>query len=121
MDEEVLIPFIVFSSMLIGFVTFLYFRHRSRMETQHTFRLALEKGSELSPEFMKQLGTPAPDKDRDLRRGLVWLALALGFGALGISIPDDEANVIMLGVAAFPFFIGLAFVIMYFNGTKKES
>ena len=52
---------------------------------------------------------------------MVWLALALGFGALGISIPDDEANVIMLGVAAFPFFIGLAFVIMYFYGTKKES
>lgn len=121
MNEDVLIPLIVFSSMVIGFVTFLYFKHRNRMETQHTFRLALEKGSELSPEFMKQLGAPEPDKDRDLRRGLIWLALALGFSALGLSIPDDEANVIMLGVAAFPFFIGLAFVIMYMYGTKKES
>ena len=121
MNEEVLIPMIVFGTFLAIFIAWQYFRFRSRLETQHTFRLALEKGSELTPEFIKQLGEPAPSKHRDLRRGLVFLALALGFATLGMAVPEDEATQIMLGVAAFPFFIGIAFIIMYRFGNKNES
>ena len=121
MQEEILIPFIVFGSMVIGFVSFLYYRHKARVETQHTFRLALEKGSELSPEFMKQLGTPEPDKDRDLRRSLIWFALALGLVLIGFAVPEPEALRGLLAGAALPFSIGSAFMIMYVYGKKKES
>ena len=121
MDEGVLVPMIVFGSMTVIFIAWQYFRFKSRIETQHTFRLALEKGSELSPEFIKQLGEPAPNKNRDLRRGLVALALALGFATLGAAVPDDEATKVMLGVAAFPFFIGIAFIIMHRFGNTNES
>ena len=75
MEEEGLwVPIGFFIAFTIMVVTFVYFKHKTRMETQRTFRLALEKGNELSPEFIKQLGEPEPPKDRDLRRGLITVA-----------------------------------------------
>ena len=118
---ETLIPFFALLVVCVVLVSWMYLRHKARLATQKTYRLALERGSELSPEFIRHLGEPEPSRDRDLRRGLIWLALALGFAGLGIMIPDDEALGPMLGVASFPFFIGLAFIVMYRFGTKKES
>ena len=121
MSEEAGIVLIVFGTIGVMFLGWFYLRFRARMEMQHTMRLALEKGNELSPDFIKQLGEPPRAGDRDLRRGLISLALALGFAALGLAVPEDEATQVMMGVAAFPFFIGLAFVIMHRFGNKNES
>ncbi len=75
--EGELIPVILFIAMTLAFVAFFYLRFRAKVETQQTIRLALEKGTELSPEFINQLGEPEPPKDRDLRRGMIWIALAM--------------------------------------------
>jgi Na+/H+ antiporter NhaD/arsenite permease-like protein len=121
MDEEALIPIVMFISVAVTFVFWFYFRYRSRMETQQTFRMALEKGSELSPDFIKQLGEPEPDKNRDLRRSLIWLSLAVGLVLIGFAVPEPDALRGLLAGAALPFSIGCAYMIMYRYGTKQES
>lgn len=120
MAEE-LIPIVMFISMAVVIIVWLYLKYRSRVETQQTFRLALDKGTELSPEFIKQLGEPEQDKDRDMRRGLIWLSLALGLVLIGFAVPEPEALRGLLAGAALPFCIGCAYMIMYRYGTKKES
>ena len=120
MNDE-LIPIVMFISIAVVFVVWFYFRHKDRMETQQTFRLALDKGTELSPEFIKQLGEPEPSKDRDLRRGMIWLALAVGLVLIGVAVPEPDAFRGLLAGAALPFAIGCAYMIMYRYGTKKES
>lgn len=120
MNDE-LIPIVMFVSMAVVFIFWFYFRYRTRMETQQTFRMALDKGSELSPEFIKQLGEPEPSKDRDLRRGLIWLSLAAGLVLIGIAVPEPEAFRRLLAGASLPFAIGCAYMIMYRYGTKQES
>ena len=118
---EVFIPIVMFISMAVVIIVWLYLKHRSRVETQQTFRLALDKGNELSPEFIKQLGEPEPDKDRDMRRGLIWLSLSAGLVLIGFAVPEPEALRGLLAGAALPFCIGCAYMIMYLYGTKKES
>ena len=120
MDGE-LIPIVMFISMAVVFIIWFYFRHKDRMETQQTFRMALDKGSELSPEFIKQLGEPEPNKDRDLRRGMIWLSLAVGLVLIGFAVPEPEALRGLLAGAALPFSIGCAYMIMYRYGVGKES
>lgn len=120
MNEE-MIPIVMFIAMAVVFVFWFYFKHRGKMETQQTFRLALEKGSELSPEFIKHLGEPERSKDQDLRRALIWLSLAVGLVLIGFAVPEPEALRGLLAGAALPFCIGCAYLIMYRNGTKKES
>ena len=53
--EELWIPIVFFASITLIFCSWLYFKYKARLATQETFRLALEKGSELSPDFVKQL------------------------------------------------------------------
>ncbi len=120
MDEEVLIVAIVFSSIALVFGLWLYFRFRARTDTQQTIRLALEKGADLSPEFIKQIGEPEQGKDKDLRRGLIWLALGLAMAILGAAINEPDAIGPMLGSAAFPGLVGVAYLVMWRYGAREE-
>lgn len=120
MDEDVLIVFTVFGSIVLIFVVWFYLRFKARAEMQKTFRLALEKGSELSPDFIKQLGEPERSKESDLRRGLIWLALGVAMAILAAAIPEPEAFGPMIGSASFPALIGVAYLIMWRFGSKTD-
>lgn len=121
MDEDLWVPIVMFVSVAVVFVFWFYFRFRTRMETQQTFRMALDKGNELSPEFVKHLGEPERSEDQDLRRGLIWLSLAVGLVLIGFAVPDPEALRGLLAGAALPFSIGCAYMIMYRYGKAKTS
>ena len=112
-EMALLIPMVMF--MVIGIIAwgFFHFRHRGRTELQSTIRLALEKGQELSPELIDRISEPKPGKMRDLKRGLIWIAIAIGFVGLGLTIPDDEARPIMLGISVFPVAVGLAYILVW--------
>ncbi len=118
--EELWIPIVFFVSVTVAFCLWLYFRYKARLATQETFRLALEKGSELSPEFVKQLAEPEPSKDKDLRRGLIWIALGIALLLLAFGVNEPDAMGPMIGSAAFPGLVGLAYLIMWRFGKRKE-
>ena len=106
MDEGLFIPIVMFICIAVVFSLWFYFRYKARLASQQTFRLALEKGSELSPEIIRQLGEPEPSNDKDLRRGLIWVAIGLAFAILGVAINEPEATGPLLGSAAFPGLVG---------------
>ncbi len=101
---------------VVGLIIWL--RYRGRSDTQQTIRMAIDKGQELTPELIDRLGHPKPAKNRDMRLGVIWLAVAGAFGIFGQAIPDDEANTILLGIAAFPLFIGVAYLIIWRFGER---
>ena len=64
--------------------------------------------------------TPTPQ--RDLRTGVIWLSVAAGLVALGVIIGFEhpDATYWFLGFAAFPGFIGLAFVLLGLINKSKS-
>lgn len=120
MEEGIVIPVVMFLSIAVVTITYFYFKSRARADKQQTIRLALEKGSELSPEFLKQLGEEKPAGDKDLRRGVIFLALASGLVLIGFAVPEPEALRGLLAGAALPFSIGAAFLLMHWYSDKKE-
>ncbi len=116
--EGLWVPIAMFASLTVILSFFFWFRYRGRREMQQTIRSAIEKGQELTPELVESLGKPArPSKDKDLRYALIWLAIAIGFsamgGAIGAAEAEEEVFLLMSGVAAFPFMLGLAYLIMW--------
>lgn len=120
--SEMMIPITLFIGLTVVLCLFFWFRYRTRNDMQITIRVAIEKGQELSPEIIDRLGTPQAPKDKDLRLALIWIAIALAMSFLGFMIPerDNDAQQVFMGMASFPFFIGLAYLIMW-RFTGKSS
>jgi len=118
---EELIPIALFASIALIFFIVLYFKQRARSEMQQTIRMALERGTELTPEIINTLGDPEPSKNKDLRLGLIWMALAVGLALCGFAVPDPTGNALRgcLAGAAFPFAIGVAYMIMWRYGARN--
>jgi len=112
-----LIPIALFA--MIGAIVIIprYFKSLERQKMAETLRTAIEKGQPLPPEVVdamsKDVKSP-PSPQRDLRTGIIWLGVAIGFAAMGIALGFEEpdATFPMIAVACFPGFIGLAFIVM---------
>jgi hypothetical protein len=123
--SHVIVPFVFFSFLAAVIIVPRYFKSRERQQMQQTIRAAIERGQPLPPEMIDAMTRdvrPAPSAGRDLRIGVVWLAIAgglIGFGA-AMSYFAEEAAYPFLGMAAVPAAIGLAFVVLsIFNRGKK--
>ncbi|MFN3522422.1 MAG: DUF6249 domain-containing protein [Phenylobacterium sp.] len=124
---EILVP-LGFFAMIAGIVIYpRYLKSQERLRLQDTLRTAIEKGQPLPPEVIEAISSdartkPAPSPQRDLRTGIVWLGVAVGLAAFGwiIGFEEPDATYPMMGVAAFPGFIGLAFIVIALLGHRKS-
>ena len=91
---------------------FFWFRLKARREMQDTIRVALDKGQDLTPDLIDRLGSPKKPKDRDFRLGIIWLAVAIAIALFSLAVPEEDATGPLLGMAAFPGVIGIAFLIL---------
>ncbi len=126
MDGEVLIPLAGIFMIIAVTVGPAWLKSRERREMQDTLRAAVERGQPLPPELInaltKEQASKIPSASRDLRIGVILLALSAGvagaFMMLGYGI-DNEAKYIA-GFAAIPGAIGLAFIILSFFNKNKD-
>jgi hypothetical protein len=114
-DEDIIVPMTMFLGLTVVLSLYFWYRYRARYDMQETIRLALDKGHELSPELIDRLGHPKAHKDRDLRLGMIWLSLAAGLALCGVAVPDPSHDALrgILAGAAFPFCIGVAYLLMW--------
>lgn len=105
-----------------------FFQNRERLEVQNTVRAAIEKGQPMPPELIEAIARdarPAPSPQRDIRAGVIWVGVAVGLLGIGAGLTRIEeahdAWPILWGVAAFPGFIGVAFVVMGLVGLATSK
>lgn len=126
--------FAVFGTITAIIVGPTYFKSRERREMQATVRAAIDKGQPLPPEVIEALSTEAtkniPSRTRDIRRGIIWLAVGIGMAAFSLinemrSFGDDWSDGpnfdgSLLGLSAIPITIGLAFIVLSFFNKNKD-
>ena len=114
--DETWIPIIMFLSIAAILIAVFWFRYKARAEMQSTLRAALDKGQELTPEIIDRLGHPKEQPNKDLRLGIIWLSLAFGLALCGFFVPDPSDHALQgtLAAAAFPFAIGVGYLIIHF-------
>ena len=126
--------FAVFGSITAIIVGPTYFKSRERREMQATVRAAIDKGQPLPPEVIEALSTEAskniPSRTRDIRRGIIWLAVGIGMAAFSLinemrgfgdnwnEGPNFDGG--LLGLAAIPVTIGLAYIVLSFFNKNRD-
>jgi len=122
---EILIPLAPFLMVVAIVAIPAGLKSRDRREMQATLRAAIEKGQPLPPEVIesisKENAKPPATAARDLRTGVILVAVAVGIGILGyaVSFAEMDAYYPIVGVAAIPGMIGLAFIILSFFNKHK--
>ena len=112
-----------------------YLKSRENRDMQATLRHAIDKGQQLPAEVIeamtREVQSKLPSRTRDIRRGIIWLAVGVGIAAFGFLSDmgwrhndwDSDWNVVgngLLGVAAIPITIGLAFIVLRFFNKNKD-
>lgn len=128
MEEAIFIPISFFVGVVLLVWVFQHFGLRKRMEAFQTLRLAIEKGQPLTPETLQSMARIS-SPIADLRRGIVFIAIAAGFAAFATIIGWNgegehlEVTRGLYGVAMFPLFIGLAFLGLHIfaNESKRRQ
>ena len=113
--EELWIPIVAISVPAAVVALMLWFKYRNRQDMQQTIRLALDKGQELNTDLIDRLGHPQASKDKDLRLGVIWMAIAVGLALCGFAVPDPSGDAFRgcLAGAAFPFAIGIGYMLIW--------
>jgi hypothetical protein len=113
----------MFLSLAAVMIALFWFRWRARDGMQQTIRMALDKGHELTPEIIDRLGHPKASKYKDLRLGIIWLAIAVGLALIAVAVPDPSGHAMRgtMAGAALPFAIGLGYLVIYYVTGKGEG
>jgi hypothetical protein len=51
---------------------------------------------------------------------MIWIALGVGMCLLAVGVNEPDAIGPMLGISSFPTLIGLAYIIMWRYGARKQ-
>jgi hypothetical protein len=131
---SVLVP-IAFFAMIAAIVLLPgYLRSQDRARMHETLRIAYEKGQPVPPELIEALQRNVAPRvistpERDLRMGIVLVAVGLGFAGLGyglwyglMSVNEIAAYVSggsTAGFGAIPGFVGVAYLILW--ATRRNA
>nr|WP_321361419.1 DUF6249 domain-containing protein [uncultured Hyphomonas sp.] len=123
MGEDVIVPVVLFGSV-VGIVWLVsYFNSRKRNTIHETLRHAIDQGQVLSDDMMVRLSLANDPVRADLRRGVLFIAAGLAFAFLGLMVSTEGPEAVrpMLGVAAFPVFLGLAYLGLWVSGRNERK
>ncbi len=113
MGPETAVPLGFCLAIVVIVAAVLATRYFTRKQVHGTIRQAIDKGQELTPEILERLGETPKSPESDLRRGVFAVGVALAFGVFGFAIPEPDALRPMLGIAAFPLLVGLAYLALW--------
>ena len=125
MVAEIIVPIALFLAPVLVVWMFLHFSAKKRIEAFQTLRFAIEKGQPLTPETLESMARMS-SPIADLRRGIVFVAIALGFASfstiIGWNARGEMVDVLrgLYGVAMFPLFIGLGFLGLHFFANESK-
>ena len=114
------VPITLFVAIAAVIGILVYFHFRSRSEFQKTVRVLIERGQQLTPEFLERIsdGRGAHAKNRDLRSGAVSVALGLGIGSFGLLLGESDAVRPFIAIGNVPLLVGLALIGLWKFGPR---
>ena len=110
---ETLIPIVLFIVLGVIALGYFYWNHKNRQSVMDTVQKAIETGGEFSPELLSQLAAAVNPRVRDLRRGIIFLALGLAGFLCSLFFADPDVVSGIRAGSMFPLLLGGGFLLVW--------
>lgn len=121
MDVAIVVPFIVFFSIVLIIATPFYFRHRNRKVIYEAIKISVEKTGEADPKLIAAITHDTVGPNADLRRGVLLLCLAAALAAGQFIAGPEEEGLVLLAISLVPALIGGAYVCFHFVAPREPT
>ncbi|NOX94288.1 MAG: hypothetical protein GXP04_04100 [Alphaproteobacteria bacterium] len=111
MEVAILVPLIVFGSIVLVIAMPFYFRHRNRRVIYDAIKTSVEKTGEADPKLIEAITHDTIGPNADLRRGILLLCFAAALAVIGMA---SDFDLPLWSVAFIPGLIGAAYVGFHF-------
>lgn len=91
--EEILVPLGLWVMIAVISVAAVWGGVQTRRDTHETIRRAIDNGQQLDPRVIASLAKPERSAEHDLRGGITFTALAIGFGLCGLLFGGGPASI----------------------------
>ncbi|TLU66833.1 hypothetical protein FE810_04825 [Thalassotalea litorea] len=109
MQDSIIVGIIFISFSAVAF-SFLFFSYRNKIALQQTLRLALEKGQGLSPESIEKILQTQSAPQKDFKRGILLVCLAVATALFGML---DGLDTDVIGISLFPLALGIGYLVVW--------
>ncbi len=114
---EILVPFISFSALIALLGLLLLYKYKKKQLFLQMVERSLHQQSPLSPQTIREVASQFFSANRDLRKGIFLLVLALAILAFSYlaDFPQRgnlDLNDALNGIAMLPGLLGLAFLLL---------
>jgi fructose-specific phosphotransferase system IIC component len=113
MDVAIIVPLIVFASIVLVVATPFYFKHRNRRVIYEAIKTSVEKTGAADPKLIEAITYDQIGPNADLRRGILLLAVAAAIAA-GHFLGQELWGGSPLWIALFPGLLGAAYLVFHF-------
>lgn len=123
---EILVPFISFSALIALLGLLLLYKYKKKQLFLQMVERSLTQQAPLSPETIREVASQFFSANRDLRKGIFLLVLALAilaFSALA-DFPQRgnlDLNDALYGIAMLPGLLGLAFLLLAWLDRRRPG
>lgn len=108
-----LVPIFLFIILGIVVLGYFYWNHKNRADIMATVQKAIDSGGELSVELLTQLGAAVNPRIRDLRRGVLFLAVGIAGLLASLFFDDPELVGGLRALSLFPLLMGGGFLLVW--------
>jgi len=123
---EILVPFISFSALIALLGLLLLYKYKKKQLFLQMVERSLTQQAPLSPETIREVASQFFSANRDLRKGIFLLVLALAI--LAFSYLADfpkrgnlDLNDALNGIAMLPGLLGLAFLLLAWLNRRRPG
>lgn len=121
MDVAIIVPLIVFASIVLIIATPFYFRYRNRRVIYEAIKTSVEKTGEADPKLIAAITHDTVGPHADLRRGVLLLCLAAALAAIGVFADADMLGAPLWSIALIPGLIGAAYISFHFFAPREPT
>ncbi|PQA88082.1 DUF6249 domain-containing protein [Hyphococcus luteus] len=121
MEVAIIVPLIVFASIVLIVGTPFYFHHRNRRVIYEAIKTSVEKTGEADPKLIAAITTDAIGPNADLRRGLLLVSLGAALAVIGALSEADMIGAPLWTVGLLPGLPGLAYIVFHFFVPREAT